>query len=149
MDFERPSYHHQRVSDRHRHYQQQRYPFSHCDNASRAAITSCRTKMNRGSSDYTFSLNGLRFSLPQKQISFLFFILLAVLIVPCTRATVVQTKIGKIRGLEEETSQNTKYFAFKGIRYASSPVKELRFRVIIPQNRHEKMKKMYWLQKYL
>ncbi|ODM99620.1 Esterase E4 [Orchesella cincta] len=58
----------------------------------------------------------------------LFWVLFLVLLVPNTRATVVQTKIGKIRGLEEETPTNVKYYAFKGIRYASAPVKELRFK---------------------
>jgi len=47
-----------------------------------------------------------------------------------TAATVVQTKIGKIRGLEEITSKQTKYYAFKGVRYARAPLGNLRFKVI-------------------
>jgi hypothetical protein len=46
-----------------------------------------------------------------------------------TAATVAQTKIGKIRGLEESTSKQTKYYAFKGVRYARAPVGQLRFKV--------------------
>ena len=42
---------------------------------------------------------------------------------------VVPTKLGKIRGLVETTKQSSKYYAFKGIRYANSPEKELRFKV--------------------
>jgi len=45
-------------------------------------------------------------------------------------ATVVQTKLGKIRGLVETRSwSGEKYFAFRGIRYANPPVQDLRFKV--------------------
>lgn len=42
---------------------------------------------------------------------------------------VLPTKIGKIRGLVETTKQSYKYYAFKGMRYANPPEKELRFKV--------------------
>ena len=47
-----------------------------------------------------------------------------------SKPTVVQTKNGKIRGLEETRSlSGKKYLAFRGLRYANPPIKELRFKV--------------------
>lgn len=119
MDFKKEYNHHHR-DNRHHYQQQQSSSPCHCCNAS---ISGSRSELlQRNSRYYSLRL--------QRKIGLLSILFLA-LLVSDTRATVVQTKIGKIRGLEEETPSTTKYYAFKGIRYASSPVKELRFRVII------------------
>jgi len=59
---------------------------------------------------------------------------LFILIVRATHGvagTTVQTKLGKIQGLKETTERGTNYLAFKGIRYAVAPEKDLRFKVYI------------------
>lgn len=139
MDSEKPYHHHRR--DPHHHYQQQPSPFCHCCNAMPATTVSnnsCATEMKRSCTSSYYSFSSRR---TYQKIGLLS-ILCLVLIVPDTSATVVQTKIGKIRGLEEETPASTKYYAFKGIRYASSPTKELRFQVIISLT----VKIWYWLK---
>ncbi len=45
--------------------------------------------------------------------------------------TLVNTQLGKIRGTEERGNGGGKYFAFRGLRYANPPVKDLRFKVQI------------------
>lgn len=62
-----------------------------------------------------------------------YILILCNILIVRTDATVIQTKIGKIRGLEETTSsQQIKYYAFKGIRYAQAPTGSLRFKVTHP-----------------
>lgn len=113
-------YNHHHRDNRHHYEQQQSSCACHCCNASISGRGS--ELLQRNSSYYSLGL--------QRKMCLLS-ILFLTLLVSDTRATVVQTKIGKIRGLEEETPSATKYYAFKGIRYASSPAKEQRFRVIL------------------
>ncbi|OXA64027.1 neuroligin-4, X-linked [Folsomia candida] len=62
-----------------------------------------------------------------------YILILCNILIVRTDATVIQTKIGKIRGLEETTSsQQIKYYAFKGIRYAQAPTGSLRFKEPVP-----------------
>lgn len=44
-------------------------------------------------------------------------------------APIVSTKLGKIRGKYERMSSGDSFYTFRGIRYAQSPVHELRFMV--------------------
>ncbi len=47
---------------------------------------------------------------------------------------VLKTKMGSLRGHKEVVDSNTSYYAFKGIRYAKAPKKEMRFKVKIWYN---------------
>ena len=42
---------------------------------------------------------------------------------------IVATQYGKVRGIKKISALNTEYNAFFGIRYATPPVGELRFKV--------------------
>lgn len=114
--------HEEKVEDHCRHYEAAW--MCHCTSS---GTNSCKITRNQkrsgGFSSFLSHLKVMVFSVA----------LCLALLVPLTRASdVVHTKMGKIRGLEEETlTGKVKYFAFKGIRYASAPVKQFRFRVII------------------
>lgn len=43
--------------------------------------------------------------------------------------SIVDTEYGKVKGIKTTSSLNTAYNAFYGIRYATPPIGELRFKV--------------------
>ena len=49
---------------------------------------------------------------------------------------IVATQYGKVRGIKKLSALNTEYNAFFGIRYATPPVGELRFKVCVQDLMH-------------